>query len=252
MERGSGGEVFFYIFASPKHIIMDEYHKLKLKQWAVEDRPREKMLANGARSLSDAELIAILIGSGNPEETAVELSRRILSSVDNNLNDLCRKNTDYFIRFKGIGEVKAVNILAALELGRRRKDHDNPDKPKITGSSDAASIFIPLLGDLDHEEFWILLLNRYNKVIDKFMASKGGITGTVIDVRSIMKTAIDKLATSMILCHNHPSGNLSPSDADHQITQKLKEAGKIMDIQVLDHLIITQQKYFSFADEGMI
>jgi DNA repair protein RadC len=231
---------------------MDEYRKLKLKQWAVEDRPREKMLSQGARSLSDAELIAILIGSGNSEETAVELSRRILSSVNNNLNELCRKNTDYFIRFKGIGDAKAVNILAAMELGRRRKEQDNPDKPKITGSCDAAAIFIPLLGDLDHEEFWILLLNRYNKVIDRYMASKGGITGTVIDVRSIMKTAVDKLATSMILCHNHPSGNLTPSDADQQITHKLKEAGKIMDIQVLDHVIIIQQKYFSFADEGLI
>jgi DNA repair protein RadC len=231
---------------------MDEYRRLNLKQWAVEDRPREKMLSNGARALTDAELIAILIGSGNSEETAVELSRRILNSVDNNLNDLGKKNSDYFIRFKGIGEAKAINILAAMELGRRRKDHGSPEKEKITGSCDAADIFNPLLADLDHEEFWILLLNRHNSVIDKFMASKGGITGTVIDVRSIMKTALDKLATSMILCHNHPSGNLIPSDADHQITRKLKDAGKIIDIQVLDHLIITQKKYFSFADEGVL
>jgi len=231
---------------------MDQYKKLNLKQWAVEDRPREKMLANGARALSDAELIAILIGSGNAEETAVELSRRILHSVDNNLNDLGKKNSDYFIRFKGIGEAKALNIMAAMELGRRRKDQDNPDKAKITGSNDCAELFFPLLGDLDHEEFWILLLNRHNKVIDRFMASKGGITGTVIDVRSIMKIALDKLATSMILCHNHPSGNLSPSDADQQITQKLKKKKKIVDIQVLDHLIITQKKYYSFADEGML
>jgi DNA repair protein RadC len=231
---------------------MDEYKKLNLKQWAVEDRPREKMLANGPRALSDAELIAILIGSGNHEETAVELSRRILNSVDNNLNDLGKKNSDYLTRFKGIGEAKAISIIAAMELGRRRKEQENPDKLKITGSNDAADIFTPLLGDLDHEEFWVLLLNRHNKVIDKFMASKGGITGTVIDVRSIMKTALDKLSTSMILCHNHPSGNLSPSDADHQITQKLKDAGKIIDIQVLDHLIITQKKYFSFADEGIL
>lgn len=231
---------------------MEQYQKLNLKQWAVEDRPREKMLANGARALSDAELVAILIGSGNAGETAVELSRRILHSVENNLNDLGRKNSDFLTRFKGIGEAKALNIMAAMELGRRRKEQDNPDKAKITGSSDAADLFMPLLGDLDHEEFWILLLNRHNKIIDRFMASKGGITGTVIDVRSIMKVAIDKLATSMILCHNHPSGNLSPSDADQQITQKLKEAGKMVDIQVLDHLIITQKKYYSFADEGMI
>ena len=231
---------------------MDSYSKLNIKQWAVEDRPREKMLANGARALSDAELIAILIGSGNAEETAVELSRRILHSVENNLNDLGKKNSDYLTRFKGIGDAKALNIMAAMELGRRRREQDNPGKPGISGSREAADLFMPVLGDLEHEEFWILLLNRHNKVIDRFMASKGGITGTVIDVRSIMKSAIDKLATSMILCHNHPSGNLSPSDADQQITQKLKEAGKIVDIQVLDHLIITQKKYFSFADEGML
>lgn len=231
---------------------MEQYQKLNLKQWAVEDRPREKMLANGARALSDAELVAILIGSGNAGETAVELSRRILHAVENNLNDLGRKNSDFLTRFKGIGEAKALNIMAAMELGRRRKEQDTPDKAKITGSNDAADLFMPLLGDLDHEEFWILLLNRHNKIIDRFMASKGGITGTVIDVRSIMKVALDKLATSMILCHNHPSGNLSPSDADQQITQKLKEAGKMVDIQVLDHLIITQKKYLSFADEGMI
>jgi DNA repair protein RadC len=231
---------------------MDPYRKLNLKEWAVEDRPREKMLTNGPRALSDAELIAILIGSGNPEETAVELSRRILNSVGNDLNDLSRKNSDYLVRFKGIGEAKAVNILAAMELGRRRKESGNPEKTGITGSNDVALLFTPLLGDLDHEEFWILLLNRSNKVIDKFMASKGGITGTVIDVRSIMKNGVEKVATSMILCHNHPSGNLTPSDADLQITRKLKDAGKIMDIQVLDHLIITQNGYFSFADNGVL
>jgi DNA repair protein RadC len=231
---------------------MDEYHKLNLKQWAVEDRPREKMLAKGARALSDAELVAILIGSGNLEETAVELSRRILNSVDNSLTDLGRKNSDFLQQFKGIGAAKAINILAAMELGRRRKDSDLPEKQKITGSNDAAALFVPWLGDLDHEEFWILLLNRNNKVIEKFMASKGGITGTVIDVRSIMKTAVEKLATAMILCHNHPSGNLAPSDADHQITRKLKDAGKILDIQVLDHLVVAQKGFFSFADEGVL
>ena len=146
---------------------MDPYRKLNLKEWAVEDRPREKMLTHGPRALSDAELIAILIGSGNPEETAVELSRRILNSVGNDLNDLSRKNSDYLLRFKGIGEAKAVNILAAMELGRRRKESVNPEKTGITGSHDVAALFTPLLGDLDHEEFWILLLNRSNKVIDK-------------------------------------------------------------------------------------
>lgn len=231
---------------------MDAYHRLNLKEWAVEDRPREKMLSKGSRALTDAELVAILIGSGNQEETAVELSRRILGSAGNNLNDLGRKNCEYFMQFKGIGEAKAVNIMAAMELGRRRKESGTPDRPTITGSMDVADFFTPLLGDLDHEEFWVLLLNRNNKVIDKYMASKGGITGTVIDVRTIMKNALEKLATSMILCHNHPSGNLVPSDADQQITKKLKDAGKIMDIQVLDHLIITQKSYYSFADNGIL
>lgn len=230
---------------------MDPYRKLNLKEWAVEDRPREKMLAHGPRALSDAELIAILIGSGNPEETAVELSRRILHSVGNDLNDLGRKNSDYLTRFKGIGEAKAVNILAAMELGRRRRERKARENGYHRQQRRGSALF-PLLGDLDHEEFWILLLNRSNKVIDKFMASKGGITGTVIDVRNIMKTAVEKVSTSMILCHNHPSGNLTPSDADLQITRKLKDAGKIMDIQVLDHLIITQQGYFSFADNGIL
>jgi DNA repair protein RadC len=156
------------------------------------------------------------------------------------------------MQFKGIGEAKAIGLMAAMELGRRRKVSENPDTTRITGSNDVADFFTPLLGDLDHEEFWILLLNRNNKVIDKFMASKGGITGTVIDVRTIMKIALEKVSTSMILCHNHPSGNLLPSDADLQITQKLKDAGKILDIQVLDHLIITQKNYYSFADNGVL
>lgn len=231
---------------------MEPYRKLNIREWAVEDRPREKMLSRGPRSLSDAELIAILIGSGSAGESAVELSRRILHSVSNDLDDLGRKNSEYLTRFKGIGEAKAINILAAMELGRRRREHLRPEKAGITGSNDAAALLTPLLGDLDHEEFWIILLNRSNKIIDKFMASKGGITGTVIDVRTIMKEAVEKSATSMILGHNHPSGNLSPSDADLQITQKIKEAGKIMEIQVLDHLIITQKNYYSFADNGII
>jgi DNA repair protein RadC len=231
---------------------MESYKKLNLKEWAVEDRPREKMLSRGPRALSDAELIAILIGSGSAEETAVELSRRILHAVDNDLDDLGRRNSDFLTRFKGIGEAKAINILAAMELGRRRREITLPGKPAITGSHDAAALMTPLLGDLDHEEFWILLLNRSNRVLDKYMVSKGGITGTVIDVRTIMKCAVEKSATSMILCHNHPSGNLSPSDADLQITRKIKDAGQLMEIQVLDHLIITQKSHFSFADNGLL
>lgn len=228
------------------------YKKPSIREWAVEDRPREKMLANGVRSLSDAELIAILIGSGNIEESAVELSRRILAVVNNNLNELGKKNVTDLQKFKGIGPAKAITIAAAMELGRRRKDSEPDEKPKITTAANVASIFRPLLSDLPHEEFWVLFLNRNNLVLDKMMVSRGGLTGTVIDVRIILKTALDKLACSLVLCHNHPSGNLSPSEADKEITRKIKEAGKHMDIQVLDHLIIANDAYFSFADEGLI
>jgi DNA repair protein RadC len=231
---------------------MSEYKKLNIKQWAVEDRPREKLLGKGPRALSDAELIAILIGSGNLEETAVELSRRMLSGAGNSLNELGRKNIEFFTSFNGIGEAKAVSIAAALELGRRRKESKTGEIKRIKGSNDAVEYFQPLLADLNHEEFWVMLLNRSNKVIDTFMISQGGISGTVIDVRLIMKKAIDKLASGIILCHNHPSGNLQASDADLKITRKIKEAAVLMDIVVLDHLIIGHNNYLSLADEGMI
>lgn len=231
---------------------MTDYKKLNIKDWAVEDRPREKMLAKGARSLSDAELIAILISSGNINETAVELSKRILSSVSNDLNELGRKGIDWLKAFNGIGEAKAVSILAALELGKRRKEADVLTKKKITDSKGAAEIFIPLLNDLDHEEFWILLLDRGNKVMDKVIISQGGVSGTVTDVRLIMKIAVEKLVSSIILCHNHPSGTLQASDSDLKITKKISDAAKIMDISVLDHIIIGQNKYFSMADEGIM
>ena len=228
------------------------YKKLSIKEWAVEDRPREKMLVKGIRSLSEAELIAILIGSGNLEESAVEVSRRIMSSVNNNLNELGKRTINDLQKFKGIGPAKAITIAAAMELGRRRKESEPDEKPKVTSSADCATLFKPLLSDLQHEEFWILLLNRNNLVIDKMMVSQGGLSGTVIDVRIILKMALDKLACSIILCHNHPSGNLIPSEADKEITKKIKEAGKHMDIPVLDHLIIGNDSYFSFADEGLI
>jgi DNA repair protein RadC len=228
------------------------YKKLSIKDWAVEDRPREKMLAKGIRALSEAELIAILIGSGNLEESAVEVSRRILASVNNNLNELGKKTIVDLQKFKGIGPAKAITIAAAMELGKRRKESEPDKKIKVVTSADGADIFRPLLSDLPHEEFWVLLLNRNNLVIDKFMVSQGGLSGTVIDVRIILKTALDKLASSIILCHNHPSGNLIPSEADKDITKKIKEAGKHMDIPVLDHLIIANDLYFSFADEGLI
>jgi len=235
-----------------KHNSIAMYKKLSIKEWAVEDRPREKMLVKGIRSLSEVELIAILIGSGNMDESAVEVSRHILASVNNNLNELGKKTINDLRKFKGIGEVKAITIMAALELGRRRKESEPNEKPKVVTSSDGAAIFRPLLSDLPHEEFWVLLLNRNNLVIDKMMVSQGGLSGTVIDVRIILKMALDKLASSIILCHNHPSGNLIPSEADKEITRKIKEAGKHMDIPVFDHLIIGNDAYFSFADEGLI
>ena len=228
------------------------YKKLSIKEWAVEDRPREKMMIKGIRSLSEAELVAILIGSGSLEESAVELSRRVMASVNNNLNELGKKTIKDFQEFKGIGPAKAITISAAMELGRRRKESGPDEKLKVITSADAAAIFKPLLSDLAHEEFWILLLNRNNLVLDKIMVSQGGLSGTVIDVRIILKMALDKLACSIILCHNHPSGNLLPSEADKEITRKIKEAGKHMDIPILDHVIIGNGSYFSFADEGLI
>lgn len=228
------------------------YKKLSIKEWAVEDRPREKLLQKGTRTLSDAELMAILLGSGNTEESAVELSRRILASAGNNLNELGKKQITDLIKFKGIGEAKAVNIVAALELGRRRKEQTPADKLAIATSSDAAAYFRPMLEDLPVEEFWVLLLNRSNVVIDKFMVSQGGLTGTVIDVRIILKTALEKLASALILCHNHPSGNTRPSDADRNITKKIKDAAELMEISVLDHVIIAHHQYFSFSDEGLL
>jgi len=228
------------------------YKKLSIKEWAVEDRPREKMLEKGIRSLSEAELIAILIGSGSREESAVELSRHVLASVKNNLNELGKKSINDFKQFKGIGDAKATTIAAAMELGRRRKESGTDEKLKVITSADAADIFKPFLSDLPHEEFWVLFLNRNNLVLDKRMVSQGGLSGTVIDVRIILKMALEKLACSIILCHNHPSGNLVPSEADKEITRKIKDAGKHMDIPVLDHVIIGNGSYFSFADEGMI
>lgn len=235
------------------HKIEVMYKKLSIREWAVEDRPREKMQSKGVRALTDAELIAIIIGSGNNNESAVELSRRILSSVNNNLNELGKKDISDFKLFKGIGEAKAISIMAALEIGRRRKNSNPDERPKIVTSSDAANIFKPLLSDISHEEFWVLYLNRNNIYIDKLMISKGGLVGTVIDVRVILKFALEKkTCCSIILCHNHPSGNLLPSEADKEITKKIKDAGRPMDIQVLDHLIIGNEKYLSFADEGLI
>ncbi len=232
---------------------MAEYNHLRIKEWALEDRPREKLIAKGLSSLSDAELLAILIGSGSTKESAVDLSKKILKDCNNNLNELGKKSvTDLKKRYHGVGDAKAITIVAALELGRRRKDEEAFQRPKISSSNNVFNLMQPILGDIPHEEFWVLLLNRSNRVVTKFKISQGGISGTVIDVRLILKPAIENLASSIILCHNHPSGNRYPSDADEKITKKIKESAEIMDIKVLDHIIVTDKSYFSFQDEGKI
>lgn len=222
-----------------------------IRNWSEDDKPREKLMLKGKSALSDAELIAILIGSGSRNESAVDLSKRILSSVANNLNALGKLSMAQLMNFKGIGEAKAISIMAAMELGRRRRAEEAVELTKITSSKSVFEIMQPIIGELPHEEFWILYLNNSNKVISKAQLSVGGITGTLVDVRLVFKMALEKGATSLILCHNHPSGTLIPSDADKQITKKLKIAGDSLEIKVLDHLIVTETKYFSFVDEGI-
>ncbi|MGA2406855.1 MAG: DNA repair protein RadC [Bacteroidales bacterium] len=225
---------------------------LKITDWAVEDRPREKLIQKGTSSLSDAELLAILISSGTKDKSAVDLGRELLGIANNDLNTLGKLTIADLKKLRGIGTARAVTITAALELGRRRKLADIKDVPQIKSSKDVADIFQPLLSDLLHEEFWILFLNRSNKVINKMKLSQGGISGTVTDVRLVMKKAIEYLASGIIVCHNHPSGNLNPSESDTKITQKIKEVGNLMDIQLLDHLIISDKDYYSFADNGLL
>ncbi|MCX7547883.1 DNA repair protein RadC [Xanthomarina sp. F1114] len=223
-----------------------------IKNWNETDQPREKLRDKGKASLSDAELVAILIGSGSRNETAVDLSKRILASVDNKLNALGKLSLKQLMTFKGIGEAKAITIAAALELGRRRGGEELIQKKKITSSQSVFQIMQPILGELPHEEFWIIYLNNSNKIIQKNQLSKGGITGTLVDVRLVLKNALEVGATGLILVHNHPSGTLKPSEADKQITRKLKLAGESLDIKVLDHVIVTEKAYFSFADESLL
>lgn len=227
-------------------------NSFSIKYWNQDDQPREKLRDKGKDALSDAELVAILIGSGNREESAVELCKRILASVDNNLNELGKLSLAQLMAFKGIGEAKAISIVAAMELGRRRRGEEALQRKKITSSISVFELMQPIVGELPHEEFWIVYLNNSNKVLRKLQLSKGGITGTLVDVRLVMKTALECGATALILVHNHPSGTLKPSEADKHITQKLKRAGENLDIKVLDHLIITENAYFSFADEGVL
>ena len=231
---------------------VDEPKPLNIKSWAAEDRPREKLLLKGTHALSDAELISILLGSGTSKLSAVEVSKIVLQQVSYNLNDLAKLNVKDLIKIKGIGEAKAITIIAAFELGRRRKEQEPTDKPKIISSAQAFELIQGELMDLPHEEFWVLLLNRAQLLIKKKRISEGGVSGTVADPKIIFKLALEELASGVIVVHNHPSGNLNPSRSDIELTKKIKEAGKVMEIQLLDHLIIAGKKYYSFSDEGII
>lgn len=225
---------------------------LGIKSWAEADRPREKLQANGRAALSDAELLAILLGSGTVKLSAVDVAKLMLQAVGNDLNELARQSIQQLCRHPGIGEAKAITVVAALELGRRRKEADAAPRTTITCSRDSYNLIRPHLMDLPHEEFWVILLNRANVVMRKTAISRGGVAGTVADPKLIFKEALDQLASSIILVHNHPSGNRTPSAADIQLTRKLKEAGTFLDLPILDHLIYSDHGYYSFADEGML
>jgi DNA repair protein RadC len=226
--------------------------KISIKSWAEEDRPREKLSTQGRRALTDAELIAILISSGSRTESAVELSKRILHHYDNDLNKLAKASIAELSNFRGIGEAKAISIIAALEIGRRRDDTETKAIETILSSKDGYNIMRRHLVDLNHEEFWIILLGRASKVLGKELISKGGLSSTVADPKVIYHIALQHQATGIILVHNHPSGNLKPSQQDIQLTKNLSAAGKMLDIQVFDHLIITDNGYFSFGDESLL
>jgi DNA repair protein RadC len=220
--------------------------------WAEEDRPREKLMLKGRQTLTDAELLAILIGSGTVGQSAVALAQEILASVAHNLHDLGKMSLRDLQNFKGIGEAKAITIAAALELGRRRQRTDLREKPTITSSQDAFNLIAPMLNDLHHEEFWLILLTRANEVIHCPAISKGGSAGTVVDIKQVYKTALDANAASLIAIHNHPSGSLTPSQQDREVTQKLKSAGQVLECPLLDHLIVSARGYYSFADQGLL
>lgn len=231
---------------------MYQYENLSIKSWAEEDRPREKLLLKGKSALSDAELIGILIGSGTPAISAVGLAQRILAHAQHDLNQLAKLNVKDLMKFPGIGEAKAISIVSALELGRRRKQAEPKARPRIRCASEVFDLMRPALLDLPHEEFWVLLLNRRNELISKKSISSGGVAGTVVDPKIIFKYALEELASFVILIHNHPSGNLQPSNDDKKLTKRLKEAGVFMEIPVLDHLIFTDNEFFSFADQGLL
>lgn len=231
---------------------METKHKLSITQWALEDRPREKMMEKGAAALSDAELLAILIGSGNTDESAVELMKRLLLSCDNNLNSLAKWELKDYFNFKGMGPAKSITVMAALELGKRRKLQATQERSQITCSSDIYDIFQPIMCDLEQEEFWVLLLNQGAKLIDKVRISTGGIDGTYADVRTILREAILQRATQIAVAHNHPSGNHHPSHPDKVLTEHIRKAAEIMNIRLIDHVIVCEDHFFSFADEGLL
>lgn len=226
--------------------------KKPINQWDESDRPREKMLNKGRESLSDAELLAILMGSGNRNESAVDLARRILSDTGNNLIELSRRSITQLTEYHGVGEAKAVSIVAALELGRRRRAAESMKRTKIGSSRDIFELMQRHLADLSYESFWLVLLSRNHSVIGEKQISDGGMAGTVVDAKRLFKVCIDLGANSVILCHNHPSGNIKPSQSDIELTKKIKEGGKLLDISVLDHLIFGEENYYSFADEGIM
>ncbi|HRN94766.1 MAG TPA: DNA repair protein RadC [Chitinophagales bacterium] len=231
---------------------MENTSPLGIKSWAEEDRPREKLILKGKSALSDAELLAIILGSGNDKETAVDLAKRLLHSVQNSLYELGKKDIESLKNFKGIGDAKAISIIATLELGRRRQAENILQKAMVKSPNDAFEILQPHLADLPHEVFMVLLLNRRNELIKKVQISSGGIAGTVVDTKMILKEAILNLCSSIVLAHNHPSGNTSPSQEDKKITQQLKEACKLMEITLYDHIIIGGKNFFSFANEGLL
>ena len=232
---------------------MEEYrNRLTINQWAEDDRPREKLINKGNASISNAELIAILIRAGTKKQSAVDISKSILDHVKNNLNELAKMNVKELCRFPGIGEAKAVTILAALELGARIRQEQALTKDQVTDSATLYEILKPQMANLAHEEFRVVYLNRANKIVGIKQISVGGVTGTVADPKIIFRKGIELLSSSIILAHNHPSGNLRPSKADIDLTKKMKEAGKLMEIEVIDHIIVSDCGYYSFADEGMI
>lgn len=242
--------LFFYIRTNDMK--KSYFSKHSIKFWAEDDRPREKLLHKGKNALSDAELVAILLRSGSKEESAVELAKKILNIAENNLIELSKFDVDDLLVFKGVGEAKALSIIAALELGRRRRGAEVLQKEQINSSKDVFDLFQSIMEGNKYECFWILLLNRSNKIVKKIQISDGGVSGTIADPKRIFKLCLENNASGIILCHNHPSGNIKPSEADIDLTKKLKKGGSLLDISILDHIIIGDEDYFSFTDQNML